>query len=305
MKQKNITIGSRGSQLALWQSRLIKSLLEEQHPTIEVTIRVITTKGDTIQDIPLPKIGDKGLFTAELESELINGNIDLAVHSLKDLPTTLPEGLCYAGSPERANPTDAFVSTKWKSLKELPANATIATGSVRRQAAILRLAPGIQFTSLRGNIDTRLRKLNDLGWDGIIMATAALQRLGLDEYITEEMIPEEFVPSVGQGAIGIEIREDREELIPILKPIFHNDTVVCCSAERKFGQVLEAGCSIPLGAWARKIDGQIVLTGFVSNFEGSEIILETLSGPFDQPEELGNQLAEQFIARGARALLGT
>ncbi|NQT62472.1 MAG: hydroxymethylbilane synthase [Candidatus Marinimicrobia bacterium] len=302
---QNIVIGSRGSQLALWQSNLIKSLLEKQYLQLEVTIKVIRTKGDAIQDVPLPKIGDKGLFTTELEDALTNGSIDLAVHSLKDLPTTLPTGLAYVGSPRRANPSDAFVSTKWNRLNELPTNAIIATGSVRRQALIRGLNPGIQFESLRGNIDTRLKKLEKLGWDGIIMATAALQRLGLDEYISEEMPMEEFVPSVGQGAIGIEIREDRDELITLLKPIIHSETIGCCNAERAFGRKLEAGCSIPLGAWARRVGDSLVITGFVSNFEGSETILESLTGSFDQPELLGNQLADQFIAKGARELLGT
>jgi len=305
MTIEKIVIGSRGSQLALWQSNLIKSLLEEQYLKTEVTIRVISTKGDEVQDVPLPKIGDKGLFTAELETELINGSIDLAVHSLKDLPTSLPQGLMYAGSPQRANPTDAFVSTKWKQLNELPENATIATGSVRRQAAIRSLNPNIQFESLRGNIDTRLRKLKELDWDGIIMATAALQRLGLEQYITEELPPEQFIPSVGQGAIGLEIREDRNELLKFLEPIFHIETVQCCRAERTFGRKLEAGCSIPLGAWARSIDDALILTGFVSNFAGSEIILESMTGSIDQPELLGDRLADQFIAKGARKLLGT
>ncbi|MCF6239221.1 MAG: hydroxymethylbilane synthase [Candidatus Marinimicrobia bacterium] len=305
MSIQKIVIGSRGSQLALWQSKLIKTLLEEQYHQLEIAIRVIRTKGDTIQDVPLPKIGDKGLFTTELEEELTNGSIDLAVHSLKDLPTTLPKGLTYAGSPLRANPTDAFVSTKWQQLQELPANAIIATGSVRRQALIRGLNPDIQFESLRGNIDTRLRKLEKLGWDGIIMATAALQRLGLEEYISEELPPEQFIPSIGQGAIGIELREDRDELVTLLKPIIHSETVACCRAERTFGRKLEAGCSIPLGAWARKVGERLVISGFVSNFEGNETILESLTGSLDQPELLGNQLADQFIAKGARELLGT
>jgi len=302
---QNIVIGSRGSQLALWQSEFIKSLLEEQYLQLEVTIKVIRTKGDAIQDVSLPKIGDKGLFTTELEDELTNGSIDLAVHSLKDLPTALPKGLAYVGSPLRANPSDAFVSAKWNHLNELPTDAIIATGSVRRQALIHGLNPGIQFEALRGNIDTRLRKLEKLGWDGIIMATAALQRLGLDKYISEELSPEKFIPSVGQGAIGIEIREDRDELVSLLKPIIHSETVACCRAERAFGRKLEAGCSIPLGAWARRVGENLVITGFVSNFEGSKTILKSLTGSWDQPELLGSQLADQFILEGARELLGT
>ncbi len=303
--QDKIVIGSRGSQLALWQSEHIKALLEKQYSELDVVIRVIKTKGDAIQDVPLPKIGDKGLFTTELEVELTNGTIDLAVHSLKDLPTTLSEGLIYAGSPQRANPSDAFVSTCWKQLKDLPDNATIATGSVRRQAIIRSLHPKVQFESLRGNIGTRLRKLEALGWDGIIMATAALQRLGMDEYLTEELAPDRYIPSVGQGAIGIEIREDREELIALLEPIIHKETVACCQAERAFGQKLEAGCSIPLGAWAHVVTGNLVLTGFVSNYEGNKTILESMTGPLGQPELLGKQLADQFISKGARELLGT
>ncbi len=300
-----LVIGSRGSQLALWQSNYIKSLLEQAHPALAVSIKKITTRGDAIQDVPLPKIGDKGLFTAEIESELLADDIQLAVHSLKDLPTTLPDGLVYGGSPQRADARDAFISLKWRSIDEVPEAGVIATGSLRRKAMILNLKPGMQFTDLRGNIDTRLRKLKKHGWDGIIMAAAALKRLKMDDRITAFLNPEFFVPSVSQGAIGLEVNANRPDVRELLSVIIHQETLRCCQAERTFGRKLEGGCSVPLGAWARMDGDQMRLTGFVSNYAGTQQIRESLTSSPDDPETLGLELAERYIELGAKELLGT
>ena len=300
-----ITIGSRGSQLALWQTHHIKALLEQAHPGLEVEIKKITTRGDAIQDVPLPKIGDKGLFTAEIEAELLADAIQLAVHSLKALPTTLPDGLAYGGSPQRADARDALISLKWKSIEEIPENGVIATGSLRRKAAILNLKPGMQFTDLRGNIDTRLRKLKENGWDGIIMAAAALKRLEMEDQIAALLDPDIFVPSVSQGAIGLEVNTSRPDVQELLDVIVDRDTVICCQAERAFGRKLEGGCSVPLGAWARMDGDQLKLTGFVSNYAGTQQIRESLTGSPDDPEGLGMKLAERYIDLGAKELLGT
>lgn len=299
-----IVIGSRGSQLAMWQTHYIKSLLEQAHPGLEVGIKKITTRGDAIQDVPLPKIGDKGLFTAEIETELLADNIQLAVHSLKDLPTTLPDGLLYGGSPVRADARDALISLKWKSISEIPEKGVIATGSLRRKAAILNLKPGMHFTDLRGNIDTRLRKLKENGWDGIIMAAAALKRLEMEDQIAALLDPDVFVPSVSQGAIGLEVNANRPDVQDLLTSIIDNETVQCCQAERAFGRTLEGGCSVPLGAWARMDGAAMKLTGFVSNYAGTKQIRESLTGSPDDPEALGIKLAERYIELGAKELLG-
>jgi len=296
-------IGTRGSQLALYQANKIRGLLVSTNQDLDVAIQIITTKGDSIQNVPLPKIGGKGLFTEEIENELLHHRIDLAVHSLKDLPSELPNDLCYAGSPERADVRDALISTRWKSLKEMPDSGTIATGSTRRKAQILEQKPAVNFTDLRGNIDTRLRKLDEQHWDGIIMAAAALQRLELADNIAEYLDPKQFTPAVGQGAIGLEICENRPEVLAIVKRIIHGETTRCCKAERVFMEILEGGCSTPLGAWCRIIDDEAILTGYVANTEGTQVIRETLSCPITQMDQTARELAESFIQRGARKIL--
>lgn len=301
---KKLVIGSRGSKLALWQSEYIRSLLVERDRELEIEIRVIKTRGDAIQNVPLPKIGDKGLFTQEIEEALLAGEVDFAVHSLKDLPTTLPDGLIYAGSPPRADYRDAFISLKWKGLDEIPARGVIATGSMRRKALLQGRFPGIGFTDLRGNIDTRLRKLEENGYDGIIMAAAALKRLERSDVVSEYLDPEEFVPSVSQGAVGVEIREDRDDMRGLIGAISHEETVRCCRIERAFMRVLEGGCSVALGALAR-IDGdRMSITGFVSNNDGSRQIRRGRNSTLEESDSLGVDLAEEFLSAGARDVLG-
>jgi len=304
-RKDTLVLGTRGSPLALWQSHHVRKAMTERHPGLSVELKVIKTSGDQVQHVPLPKIGDKGLFTRELEQELIAGSIHLAVHSLKDLPTSLPEGLIYAGSPTREDVRDAFVSVKWKALREVPDRGQIATGSVRRKALLQGLKPGLRFTDLRGNIDTRIRKLREHGYDGILMAAAALKRLDRQAMITEALDPADFIPAVGQGAIGIEIRQDHGELRALVDAIVDPLTTACCRAERAFMQALEGGCSVALGAWARTTEtGRLRLTGFVSSQDGRHVLRESAEGHPTEPEALGDGLAQELIGRGARQVLG-
>jgi len=289
-----VVLGSRGSQLALWQTKYILSILQKTFPDISFRNEIITTKGDRIQDKPLPEIGGKGLFTEEIEDALLDESIHIAVHSLKDLPSTLPEGLEYAGSPIRADARDAFISTNWNTLRDVPDNGKIATGSMRRRSLLLGVKPHLNIGDLRGNIDTRLRKLTDEGWDGIIMAAAALDRLELNDNVSELLDPETFVPSVGQGAIGLEVKSSRTDILELVKTISHTETVTAVTAERAFMRSLEGGCSVPLGAWGRISNDELVLTGYFSNIEGNKFIRETLTGNTSEPEKVGLDLANIF-----------
>lgn len=298
----NIVLGTRGSRLALWQAQHIRELLLKKVNDITVDVISIKTKGDQIPDKALPDIGGKGLFTKEIEDALLEKRIDIAVHSLKDLPSELPKGLLYAGSPKRADCRDTFVSKKWLSLNSVPNGGRLATGSMRRKALIFEQNPTITCGMLRGNIDTRLRKLEDEDWDGIIMAAAALDRLGMHDHITEFLNPDSFVPAVGQGAIGLEIKESRTELNQILDAIIDKETVAAVKAERTFMRALEGGCSVPIGAWGRLINGTLTLTGYFASPDGKRNIRETLTGSQKSPEELGSRLAEKYQILGVDAL---
>jgi len=300
---KRVVIGSRGSRLALWQAEWVRDLLVEAHPGLEAEVRIIKTTGDAILDRPLEKIGDKGLFTKELEVELLADRIDVAVHSLKDLPSDLPDGLALLGCPTRADTRDAFVSPRWKRFEDVPASCVLATGSNRRRALVLERRPAARFEDLRGNIETRLEKLEKAGWDGIVMAAAALDRLGMSEVIREHLDREWFVPAVGQGAIGIEGRAGRDEVQSLVAGITDCDTMHAVRAERAFMRRLEGGCMAALGAWGRLAAGSLRLTGFVASLDGAHRIRETLDGAAGDPEALGVALAERFLGRGAGELL--
>ncbi len=299
---KHLRIGSRRSRLALWQTNHIAALLMDAHPRLTTEVVTMDTIGDKITDVPLPKIGAKGLFTQELEDALLDGSVDIAVHSLKDLPTTLPEGLAYVGSPERAAPTDAFISTKWASFEEVPEDGVIATGSLRRKAQLLSVKPGLRFESLRGNIDTRLRKLEEFGWDGIIMATAALERLERPELVAQELNAQTFVPAVSQGAIGIEARADRRDIKDLLAPILHMLTVEAVEAERTFMRALEGGCSVPLGAHCVRVGDQWSFRAWVGSEDGQRTLNDVAIGP--DPVALANAMVLDFRAKGANEILG-
>ena len=298
-----LIIGTRGSALALKQAHYVQNLLQSAHPHLDVEIKTIQSLGDNQQETPLPEIGAKGLFTAEIESELLNQKIDLAVHSLKDLPSTLPDGLTYAGSPKREDARDVFISHKWRSLEDVPAKSTIASGSTRRKAQFLEVRSDLKFCDLRGNIETRLDKLKTEGWDGIIMAAAALHRLNMSDQITRYMDPLQFVPAVGQGAIGLEIKQGREKIEQLLESIIDIETTQCCQAERLFLSRLEGGCSSAIGCWGRIENRRFLITGYVAASNGSKVVRKSLKGMPADSDQLALQLAEEFERAGARELL--
>jgi hydroxymethylbilane synthase len=298
-----IIIGSRGSSLALLQSHHIRNLLQSAHPHLGVEIKTIQSLGDNQQETPLPEIGAKGLFTAEIESELLSQKIDLAVHSLKDLPSTLPDGLKYIGSPKREDARDVFISHKWRSLEDAPVKSIIATGSTRRKAQFLEVRSDLEFRDLRGNIETRLNKLKTEGWDGIIMAAAALHRLNMSDQITRYLDPLQFVPAVGQGAIGLEIKQGREKLEKLLDSIIDIESTQCCQAERLFLSRLEGGCSSAIGCWGRMENRRFLITGYAAASNGSKVVRKSLKGMPADSDQLALQLAEDFERAGAKELL--
>jgi hydroxymethylbilane synthase len=297
-----LRLGTRRSPLALYQANLIADLLRAAHPDLTVTIITMDTRGDVILDVPLPQIGGKGLFTQELEDQLLDGRLDLAVHSMKDLPSALPAGLALAASPQRGTPADALVSHKWRSLDQLPQGARVATGSVRRKAQLLSLRPDLQFQDLRGNIDTRIKKILDHDLDAIIMAATALERLGRTEPGHIALDPATFVPAVAQGAIAVEINQDRADVAALLAAIDHAPTSAATRAERLFMSTLEGGCSVPLAAHAAQEGDQWRFTGWVGAPDGSRALHSSTLGP--DPDQLARAAAADFIERGARALMG-
>ena len=300
---RTLTIGSRGSQLALLQSRQVAERLLEVHPHLDTHINIIRTQGDKNLDKPLSEIGGKAVFIAELEEALIKHHIDLAVHSLKDLPSSLPDGLNYLGSPPREDPRDVFVSTKWKTIDEIPGGGTIATGSVRRKAQLLHHRPDYNIQGLRGNIDTRLRKLDDNNWDGIITAAAAMHRIGLKDRISQYLDPEYFVPAGGQGALGLEISADREDVKTLLSTIINDDITRCCKAERLYLTQLEGGCFSPIGCWARIENDVFIFTGYSANLDGSKKLQKTVQGDIVDADKMVLNLADNMIQNGARELM--
>jgi len=298
-----LIIGTRGSTLALKQAHYVQSVLQSLYPLIDIEIKTIQSLGDIRKNVPLPNIGAKGLFTAEIESELLSQKIDLAVHSLKDLPSALPEGLIYAGSPKREDARDVFISHKWKSVEDVPNESTIASGSIRRKAQFLELRSDLEFADLRGNIETRLKKLKTKGWDGVIMAAAALHRLNMSDHITSYLDPLQFVPAVGQGAIGLEIKQGREDIKKLIDSMIDIETTQCCQAERLFLAHLEGGCSTAIGCWGRMEDRRFVITGYAATVDGSKVLRKSLKGMPDESSRLARQLAEAFEQAGARELL--
>ena len=307
-----VRIGTRRSQLALYQTHLVADLLARAHPALQIEIIEMDTTGDKIRDVPLPEIGAKGLFTYELEEKLLSGDLELAVHSLKDLPSRLPEGLTWAGSPARGAATDCLVCARHQGLEELPRGALIATGSVRRRAQLAAARPDLRFSDLRGNIGTRLRKLNDQGFDAIVMATTALQRLELGHHVTEELEPERFVPAVGQGAIGLEANQRREDVLELLQAIVDEETTRAVGAERAFMREFEGGCSAPVAAYCRPEPASGTpaeqrawrLDGWVGALDGSEVLHESIVVTrSEELERAGHHMAERFISQGARALI--
>ena len=298
-----IRIGTRGSALALAQSGWVKAQIEATYPDVEADLVRITTKGDKILDTPLSKIGGKGLFIKEIEEALLRHEVDVAVHSMKDVPAELPEGLEIALFPKREDPRDAFVSEGYKDLASLPKGASVGTGSLRRSAQLLHARPDLKVVPLRGNVDTRLRKLESGPMDGIILAAAGLRRLGLSHRITSILSPEIFLPAAGQGAIGLELRKDDRDLASILGFIHHRETAWAVQAERAFLKELEGGCQVPLGAIAHLEADGLILQGIVAELDGSRIVRDQERGPKDKAEEIGRTLAKRILSAGADRIL--
>jgi hydroxymethylbilane synthase len=301
---RRLTIATRGSKLALWQAEHIRSLLEGRLG-IDVSLLVLKTKGDIIQDVPLAKVGGKGLFVKEIEEALLDGRADLAVHSMKDVPMELPEGLVLGAVPPRENPADILLSVRHFSLADLPAGARIGTSSLRRQAQLLALRPDISIVSLRGNVDTRIRKLMDGEFDAIVMAAAGMNRLGLSAPSMVPLSPPAFLPAAGQGALGIEFRADRRELRDALAFLNHPETFACVAAERGFLAGLEGGCQVPIAAFAAIApDGKsLTLEGLVADPAGTRGIRRSITGDPGEARTLGLALADTVKAAGGVAIL--
>ena len=296
-----LVIGSRGSQLALWQTNFVKTNLENLFPDKSFEIKIIRTTGDDQLESALSKIGDKGVFTRQIEAELLSGGIDLAVHSLKDLQTEQPQGLKIGAVCEREVPNDALVSKQGVSIDDLPRNAKVATGSLRRRSQLLHHRPDLEIAEIRGNVPTRLKKFDESNLDGVILAYAGLKRLGFESRISEVIPFNIMVPAVGQGAIAVEVREKDKQTIEILEKLEHRQTRVCVTAERAFLRTLEGGCQVPIGAYAFLEGGQIVLEGVVGSLDGTMIFREKTTGR--DAESLGTDLAEALIEKGAGRLL--
>jgi hydroxymethylbilane synthase len=292
--------------LALWQTNWVKAQLEHHHPHLEVEVKIISTKGDRVLDVSLPKLGEqgKGLFTKELEDAMFANDIDLAVHSLKDLPTELPEGLCLGAICEREDVRDAFVARPAiASFDKLPDGVRVGTSSLRREAQLRALRPDLQILPVRGNVDTRLRKLDEGQYDAIILAAAGLRRLGYEKRITEYLNAEVMLSAVGQGALGIEARETDERTKTLLTPLDHLPTRLACTAERAFLKGLGGGCLVPIAAYCRVVEDQLHLEGLVAKPDGSEVIRGESSAKTSDAESLGQRLADELLQRGARRLL--
>lgn len=300
---EKIIIGTRGSQLALFQANLTKQTLLDTVPGIEVEIEIIKTKGDKVLDVALSKIGDKGLFTKEIEMALLDKRVDIAVHSLKDLPTILPEGLQLGAVLKRGEYRDALVSKNGVKLNELTENHVIATSSLRRQAGLYKINPNFKIVDIRGNVETRLRKMEEGYCDAMIMAAAGLQRLKLDQYITEIIEPEVMIPATSQGAIAIESRTGDQRIENILQKINHPGTWKAVAAERGFLNTIEGGCQVPVGCYTKSSGSTIEITGFVAATDGSNYICETETGNIENARETGEKLAQKLIEKGAKTIL--
>ncbi len=301
--KKQVIIGTRASSLALWQANWIKSGLEKRYPDIEVSLDRIKTTGDKILDVPLAKVGGKGLFVKEIEEALLCGRVHLAVHSMKDVPTVFPEGLSLRAITKREDARDAVFSRNGVKLLDLPRGARIGTSSLRRQAQLLHLRPDFEILHLRGNLDTRIRKLDDGGFDAIILAAAGVKRLGMEARITEFLSPQLCLPAIGQGALGIETRE-RDDYINNLTAFFdHPETSCAVRAERALLKRLEGGCQVPIAAYGELTGNTLRLRGLVASTDGKTIVKDVVEGHRDRAEYLGVTLAEKLLKLGAWDIL--
>ena len=300
---KILKIATRQSPLALWQAEHIRARLEALHTDLKVELVTFVTQGDKILDTPLAKIGGKGLFVKELEAALLDGRADLAVHSMKDVPMALPEGLSLPVICEREDPLDAFVSNTYHSFDELPQGAKVGTSSLRRKTQILKQRPDLNIIDLRGNVGTRLSKLDSGLYDAIILASAGLKRLGLADRIRHTLQPEISLPAVGQGALGLECRATDQAVLDLILPLLHAETDICVRAERAFNAYLEGGCQVPIAGYATLNQGQLHIEGRVGSVDGLTLLKVELSGTPEQAEQLGVSLAQKLLEQGAGDLL--
>ena len=298
-----IKIGTRGSKLALWQANWVKSVLEQNFPPTPIELIVIKTQGDKILDVSLAKVGGKGLFVKEIEQALLTRRIDIAVHSMKDMPADIPEGLCIGAIPERENPVDVFISRNGAQFIELAAGSVIGTSSLRRGAQLRHARPDIVIQPIRGNLDTRLKKLESENFDALVLAAAGVKRLDLEHKITEYLDPEIMLPAVGQGALCIEIRKDDSTVGPLVASLEHASTRAVVAGERAFLNRLEGGCQVPIAGHGRISEKQLAITGLVAEVDGSRVIKGEKSGPLDSAETIGIDLAEELLAGGADKIL--
>lgn len=301
--KKTLRIATRKSPLALWQAEFVKQQLQQAHPALEIELLPMSTKGDKILDVPLAKIGGKGLFTKELEDRMIAGEADIAVHSMKDVPMELPEGFALGAILERHAPTDAFISNHYERFEELPQGAILGTSSLRRKAQLMAIRPDLVVKDLRGNVGTRLGKLDAGEYDAIILATSGLIRLQLQARIRHELRTEVCLPAVTQGTLGIEYFAQDGEVLEIIKVLNHEPTEIRTRAERAMNHRLEGGCQVPIGAYAELEDEQVYLRGLVGALDGSEILRAEARAIHAEAELLGVQVAEQLIKQGAGAIL--
>ncbi|MFM5193270.1 hydroxymethylbilane synthase [Aeromonas media] len=303
MAARTLRIATRKSPLALWQANFVKDRLEALYPDLLVELVPMSTQGDKILDTPLAKVGGKGLFVKELETAMLEGRADIAVHSMKDVPVEFPEGLGLHTICEREDPRDAFVSNRFKQIDELPQGAVVGTSSLRRQCQLRAARPDLVIRDLRGNVNTRLAKLDAGEYDAIILAAAGLKRLEMAHRITAFIEPEQSLPANGQGAVGIECRLDDVELHALLAPLEHTETRIRVLTERAMNRALQGGCQVPIGAYALVQGGEIWLRGLVGSPDGTQVIRDEIRGPLTDGEALGHTLAQRLLADGADAIL--
>jgi hydroxymethylbilane synthase len=303
MSNNTIRIATRKSPLALWQAEHVRSALMAAHPGLRVEVLGMTTRGDKILDTPLAKIGGKGLFVKELEVGMLEGAADIAVHSMKDVPVDFPAGLQLAIILEREDPHDAFVSNNYDSIEDLPQSAKLGTASLRRQCQISAYRQDIKVLPLRGNVNTRLSKLDNGEYDAIILAAAGLKRLGFDERIRVALSPQQSLPAIGQGAIGIECRSDGERVDALLAPLPHQQTAICVAAERAMNKRLNGGCQVPIAGYATLDGDRLSMSGLVGEPDGSRILREQISGDAKDAVAIGARIAESLLDQGADKIL--
>ncbi|WP_127959652.1 hydroxymethylbilane synthase [Serratia microhaemolytica] len=303
MSDKIVRIATRQSPLALWQAHYVQQQLQLFHPNLQVELVPMVTRGDVILDTPLAKVGGKGLFVKELEVALLEGRADIAVHSMKDVPVAFPDGLGLSTICQREDPRDAFVCHHFASIEQLPAGSRVGTSSLRRQCQLRQQRPDLLVTDLRGNVGTRLSKLDQGEYDAIILAAAGLKRLGLAQRIRSTLSPEQSLPAVGQGAVGIECRLDDDVTRALLAPLNHHQTAICVSAERAMNGRLQGGCQVPIGSYAELAGDQLWLRALVGAPDGSRVIRAEQRGDASQAEQIGIALAEQLLAAGADQIL--